>query len=61
MFRLYRPAHAKKPATLLGRGLAVSTETDQHLFASMALLQLHSIFVRGRLLLGQAVDIAAAQ
>ena len=52
MSRVYRPADTKKPATLLGRGLAVSAETDQHRFAFMALLQLHSIFVRSRLLLG---------
>ena len=54
-------APTKKPATLKERGLAVSAETDQHPVAAMALLQLHSIFLRGWLLLGEAMDIAAAQ
>ncbi len=61
MSRVYRHSDTKKPTTCLGRGLVVGAWTDQHRIAVMALLQLHSVFVWGRLLLGQAVDIAAAQ
>lgn len=61
MSRVYRPLDTKKPATFLGRGLAVSTETWEYATTPQTLLQLHSIFVRRGLLLGQAMDIAAAQ
>jgi hypothetical protein len=64
MFPVCRHMDTKKPATLMGRGLAASTKTASNSTAmqtGMALLQLHSVFVRGRLLLGQAMDIAAAQ
>lgn len=61
MCRVYRHAHTKKPATLPGRGLAVGVETGSHPAIARTLLQLHSIFVWGGLLLGQAMDIAAAQ
>ena len=61
MSRVYRHWDTKKPATLLGRGLAVGTGTGcARLIASM-LLQLHSLFVRCRLLLCQTVDITATQ
>ncbi len=58
---VYRHPRTKKPATVRGRGLAVSAHSDEPWSAVMALLQLHSISVRGWLLLGQAVDIAATQ
>ncbi len=61
MSRLYRHADTKKPATLLGRGLAESAKTGRRPVVAMLLLQLHSIFVRGGLLLGQAMNIAATQ
>ena len=61
MSRVYRWADTKKPTTVLGRGLAVETETEGRPVAGKALLQLHSVFVRGRLLLGQAMDITATQ
>ena len=51
----------KKPATGLGRGLAGSTARAQCSYAIKALLQLHSLSLRGGLLLGQAMDIAPAQ
>jgi hypothetical protein len=56
--------HTKKPANLTGRGLAVSAQNMAHSIAvkpGTRLLQVHSVFVRGRLLLGQAVDVAAPQ
>jgi hypothetical protein len=59
------PAHwhtgMKKPATGLGRGLAGSTAMAQCSYAIKALLQLHSLSLRGWLLLGQAMDIAPTQ
>ncbi|CRM63534.1 hypothetical protein [Pseudomonas sp. 58 R 12] len=61
MSRVYRYADTKKPATLRGRGLAVSAETGKHPASAKTLLQVHSIFVRGWLLLGQAMDITATQ
>ncbi len=61
MSRAHRRFDTKKPATCLGRGLVVEDRTDQRQFILIALLQLHSIFVRGRLLLGQAMDITATQ
>ena len=51
----------KKPATVRGRGLVVGAENDERQSAVMALLQLHSIFVGGGLLLGKAMNIPAAQ
>jgi hypothetical protein len=54
----------KKPTNLTGRGLGVSAHTVARSIAvqsGIRLLQVHSVFVRGRLLLGQAVDIAAPQ
>jgi hypothetical protein len=51
----------KKPATWLGRGLTGNTAIAQCTFAFKALLQLHSISMRGWLLLGQAMDIATSQ
>ena len=51
----------KKPAALLGRGLAADAETGKHPASAKTLLQVHSIFVRGWLLLGQAMDITATQ
>ena len=61
MSRAPRRFDTKKPATCLGRGLVVEDRTDQHRFILIALLQLHSIFVRRWLLLGQAMNIATAQ
>ena len=61
MSPVYRHSGTKKPATVQGRGLAVGAQTGEHRSAVMALLQLHSISVRGWLLLGQAVNIAATQ
>ena len=57
----YRHLPTKKPATLLGRGLAVSAGIAQYPVTFMLLLQLHSLFLRSRLLLCQAMDIAATQ
>jgi hypothetical protein len=54
----------KKPTNLAGRGLAVSAETAARPIAAqpgIRLLQVHSVFVRRWLLLGQAVDVAAPQ
>ncbi len=54
----------KKPTNLTGRGLAVSAQTAAHPIAAqpgIRLLQVHSVFVRRRLLLGQAVDVATPQ
>jgi hypothetical protein len=61
MSRVYRWADTKKPTTVMGRGLAVEAETEERPAAGKALLQLHSVFMRGRLLLGQAMDITATQ
>ncbi len=61
MSRIYRYSDTKKPTALRGRGLAASAGTEQCPVAVEALLQLHSVFVRGRLLLGQAMDITATQ
>ncbi len=61
MSRVYRYADTKKPATLQGCGLAVGAETGEHPASAMTLLQVHSVFVRGWLLLGQAMDITATQ
>ncbi len=59
-----RHLHTKKPANLTGRGLAVSAQNMAHSIAvkpGTRLLQVHSVFVRRRLLLGQAVDVTAPQ
>jgi hypothetical protein len=59
-----RHLHTKKPANLTGRGLAVSAQNMAHSIAvkpGTRLLQVHSVFVRGRLLLGQTVDVATPQ
>ena len=61
MCSIYRQLDTKKPTALRGRGLAVNARTEWRPVAVPALLQLHSTFMRGRLLLGQAMDIAAAQ
>ena len=61
MCRVYRLSDTKKPAALLGRGLGLSVETGQSPVTAVVMLQLHSIFVRGWLLLGQAMDVATAQ
>ncbi len=61
MCRVYRHTDTKKPATLQGRGLGMSVETGQSPVTAVVMLQLHSIFVRSWLLLGQAMDIATAQ
>jgi hypothetical protein len=54
----------KKPATLKGCGLCAMSEADLQLEEfrnQLKLLQPHSLFVRRRLLLGKAVNIAAPQ
>ena len=64
MCPVYRHADTKKPTNLTGRGLAVSARTAARPIAvqpGIGLLQVHSVFVRGRLLLGQAVDVATPQ
>ena len=61
MCPVHRHAGMKKPATGLGRGLAGSTARAQCSYAIKALLQLHSLSLRGGLLLGQAMDIAPTQ
>jgi hypothetical protein len=61
MCRVYRQSDTKKPTALRGRGLAVNAKTGWRPVAVPALLQLHSIFLRGRLLLGQAMDITPTQ
>lgn len=58
---VHRHAGMKKPATELGRGLARNTAKAQCSHAIKALLQLHSLSLRGWLLLGQAMDIAPTQ
>ena len=57
-------SHTKKPTPQRGRGLAVRTLIATYPITvriGIRLLQVHSVFVRGRLLLGQAVNVAAAQ
>lgn len=61
MCRVHPDTGMKKPATELGRGLAGSTAKAQCSHAIKALLQLHSLSLRGWLLLGQAMDIAPTQ
>ncbi|CRM01744.1 hypothetical protein [Pseudomonas sp. 31 R 17] len=61
MSRIHGYSEAKKPATLQGRGLAWNTAITRCSLAIKALLQLHSISLRGGLLLGQAVNVAAPQ
>ena len=61
MCRIHRQPDIKKPATWLGRGLAGNTAIAPCPLAIKALLQLHSIPLRGWLLLSQAMDIAASQ
>jgi hypothetical protein len=61
MCRVHWHTGMKKPATGLGRGLAGSTAMAQCSYAIKALLQLHSLSLRGWLLLGQAMDIAPTQ
>jgi len=61
MSRVYRHLPTKKPATLQGRGLAGGAGTGYRPVTALRLLQLHSILVRSRLLLGQAMDVATAQ
>lgn len=61
MSPVYRQMDTKKPATSPGRGLAANVNLTWRPVAAQALLQLHSDFVRCRLLLGQAVDITAPQ
>lgn len=59
-----RHMNTKKPTNLTGRGLAVSAQTTARSIAvqpGTRLLQVHSVFVRRWLLLGQAVDVAAPQ
>lgn len=61
MSRIHWHSAIKKPATWLGRGLTGNTAIAQCPFAIKAMLQLHSISLRGWLLLGQAMDIATSQ
>ncbi len=61
MSRIYRHSDTKKPAAVQGRGLAISAMNGYCRAVAQTLLQLHSVFVRRRLLLGQAMDIAATQ
>jgi hypothetical protein len=61
MSRIYRHSNTKKPAALSGCGLAADAKKYMRPSAFEALLHLHSVFLRRRLLLGQAVDIATPQ
>lgn len=61
MCSIYRQLDTKKPTALRGRGLAVNARTEWRPVVAPTLLQPHSIFLRGRLLLGQAMDIAPTQ
>jgi hypothetical protein len=64
MCPVYRHMDAKKPTNLTGRGLAVSVRSATRSIAvqpGIKLLQVHSVFVRSRLLLGQAVNVATPQ
>ena len=61
MSAFYRQAHTKKPAALLGRGLAVGDGGAGAPVTVTLLLQLHSVFLWSRLLLGKAMNIPAAQ
>ena len=61
MCPVYRHMDTKKPTNLTGRGLAVSAQTATRpitVQSGIKLLQVHSVFVRSRLLLGQTVDVA---